>query len=88
MYVKEEKESSFRKFFNLEERLFIVRVFRIIIVILSLFEPQPGRVWWKEPRQSTQWDIIEGLVWHTSPEMTLQENGARYDRELTKKCPN
>ena len=53
----------------LEERPFMVRVFPIIIAILSLFEPHPGRVWWKEPRQSTQWDIIEGLVWHTSPEM-------------------
>ena len=53
----------------LEERHFIVRVFLIIIAILSLFESQPGRVWWKEPRQSTQWDIIEGLVWYTSPEM-------------------
>jgi hypothetical protein len=53
----------------LEERPFMVRVFSIIIAILSLFEPHPERVWWKEPRQSTQWDIIEGLVWHTSPEM-------------------
>jgi hypothetical protein len=33
----------------LEERSFMVRVFPIIIAILSLFEPHPGRVWWKEP---------------------------------------
>jgi hypothetical protein len=46
----------------LEKRPFMVRVFPIIIAIFSLFEPQLGRVWWKEPRQSTQWDIIEGLV--------------------------
>ena len=29
----------------LEERPFVVRVFPIIIAILSLFEPQPGCVW-------------------------------------------
>ena len=24
-------------------------------------------MWWKEPRQSTQWDLIEGVVGHTNP---------------------
>jgi hypothetical protein len=46
----------------LEERLFMVKTFPIIIAILSLLEPQPGRMWWKKPRQSTRWDIIEDLV--------------------------
>ena len=65
VYVKEEKDNSFGKFFNIG-RMSFYGVFPIIIAIISLFEPQPGCVWWKEPRQSTQWDIIKGLVWHTS----------------------
>ena len=51
VYVKEEKESFFLGSSSiLEEHPFMVRILPIIMVILSLFEPQPGRVWWKEPR--------------------------------------
>lgn len=38
----------------LKEHHFMVRVFTIIIANLLLFELQPRRVWWEEPRQSTQ----------------------------------
>jgi hypothetical protein len=29
---------------------------------------RPHRIWWKEPKQSTHWDLI-GVIWHTNLEM-------------------
>ncbi len=27
------------------------------------------KIWWKEIRQSTYWDLIERVIWHMSSEM-------------------
>jgi hypothetical protein len=37
--------------------------------LLSYQEIRPCKIWWKEIRQSTYWDLIERVVWHMSLEM-------------------
>jgi hypothetical protein len=29
----------------------------------------PPHFWWKEPRQYTDWDLVETNVWHTTLEI-------------------
>jgi len=46
-------------------------IFRVMLIIFSLLayqETKPHRIWWKELKQSTHWDLIE-VVSHTILEM-------------------
>jgi hypothetical protein len=43
-------------------------VMPIIFSLLDYQKTKPHRIWWKEPKQSTHWDII-GVIWHTILEM-------------------
>jgi hypothetical protein len=47
---------------------FIFCVVLIIFWLLAYKETKPHRIWWKEPKQSTHWDLIR-IVWHTILEM-------------------
>ena len=29
----------------------------------------PQRLWWIEPKQNIHYDVVEGDVWHTTPDM-------------------
>jgi len=40
----------------------------IIFSLLAYQESKPHNIWWKEPRQFTNWDLIEKVVWHTNLE--------------------
>jgi hypothetical protein len=46
----------------------IFRVMPIIFSLLAYQESKPHKIWWKEPRQFTNWDLIEKVVWHTNLE--------------------
>ena len=40
-----------------------------IIMIMAWRQRFPRRMWWVEPRQYIHHDIVEGDVWHTTPQM-------------------
>jgi hypothetical protein len=40
----------------------------ILSAILSR-KRSPSRLWWKETKQHVQWDFVESIIWHTTPEM-------------------
>jgi hypothetical protein len=41
----------------------------------------PLRMWYKDPRQETQWRFIENMAWHTTPEM----RDSKYQKTIA--CP-
>jgi hypothetical protein len=40
-----------------------------IVVVYSWMRRFPQRLWWIEPKQNIHYDIVEGDVWHTTPDM-------------------
>ena len=40
-----------------------------IIMIMAWRQQFPRRMWWVEPRQYIHHGIVEGDVWHTTPQM-------------------
>ena len=40
-----------------------------VVVVYSWMQRFPQRLWWIEPRQNVHYDVIEGDVWHTTPDM-------------------
>ena len=40
-----------------------------VIVLYSLMQRFPQRLWWIEPKQNIHYDVVEGDVWHTTPDM-------------------
>ena len=40
-----------------------------VVVIYSRMRRFPQRIWWVEPKQNVHYDVVEGDVWHTTPEM-------------------
>ena len=40
-----------------------------IVVVYSWMRRFSQRLWWMEPKQNILYDIVEGDVWHTTPEM-------------------
>jgi hypothetical protein len=41
----------------------------LILDVLAWRQRFPRRMWWIEPRQYIHHDVVEGDVWHTSPQM-------------------
>ena len=40
-----------------------------VLAVLPWRQRFPRRMWWIEPRQYIHHDVVEGDVWHTSPQM-------------------
>ena len=40
-----------------------------IVVVYSWMRRFPQRMWWIEPKQNVHYDVVEGDVWHTTPDM-------------------
>jgi hypothetical protein len=40
-----------------------------MVVIYSWMRRFPQRFWWVEPKQNVQYDVVEGDVWHTTPQI-------------------
>jgi hypothetical protein len=67
-YHKRKKMVKVKNLFLKFEVPLIFRVVPIVFSLLAYRETKPHRVWWKEPRQSTCWDLII-VIWHTILEM-------------------
>jgi hypothetical protein len=40
-----------------------------VVVVYFWMRRFPQRLWWVEPKQNVQYDVVEGDVWHTTPKM-------------------
>ena len=40
-----------------------------VVVLYSWMRRFPQRLWWIEPKQNIHYDVVEGDVWHTTPDM-------------------
>ena len=40
-----------------------------VVVLYSWMRRFPQRLWWIEPKQNIHYDVVEGNVWHTTPDM-------------------
>ena len=41
----------------------------LIVVVYTWMRRFPQRLWWIKPKQNIHYDVVEGDVWHTTPDM-------------------
>jgi hypothetical protein len=54
-------------FQNLSPLMFGVQP--ILWTLLKKEEKHYSQLFWEEPKQRTHWEMVEAVVWHTTPEM-------------------
>ncbi len=55
----------------------ILLKFHVIYIFYNFFayqETRPHKIWWKESKQFTHWDLIERVVWDTDLKMRDRKN--------------
>ena len=40
-----------------------------VVVVYSWMQRFPQRLWWIELKQNVHYDVVEGDIWHTTPDM-------------------
>ena len=53
-----------------------------LVAIYSWMRRFPQRLWWIESKQNIPYDVVEGDVWHTTPDMLDQKYRKTYRRSF------